>query len=49
MKEKDVDIYHIMSEIEEGKKYVLIHRKLDSFMTAFAQQQEELYALDWLN
>lgn len=28
MKAKDVDVYRIISEIEDGKKYLVIHRKV---------------------
>jgi ABC-type siderophore export system fused ATPase/permease subunit len=31
MKEKDVDVYRVLSEIENGKKYILIHHKLSSY------------------
>jgi ABC-type multidrug transport system fused ATPase/permease subunit len=49
MKEKDVDVYRVMSEMEEGKKYLLIHNRLETFIKSLVRHQEELYSIDWLN
>lgn len=36
-KEKDVDIYRIISEMEDGKKYLIIHNKVEEYSQIFSK------------
>lgn len=49
MKEKEVDIYRVLSEIENGKKYIVIHHKLGSYSKQLLKYQEEYNSIDWLS
>lgn len=35
--------------MEDGKKYIVIYNKFETFSDILSQHQEELYSIDWLN
>jgi hypothetical protein len=37
LKEKEVEVYKIVSEIEAGKKYLVIHNKVEQFSQEYAK------------
>ncbi len=42
-------MYKILSEMEDGKKYLIIHDKFREFSSIFSRHHEESYTIDWLN
>jgi hypothetical protein len=41
IKEKDVKLYHIVSDIEGGRKYLIIHNRFDRFSKLYYNLREE--------
>jgi hypothetical protein len=42
LKEKDVKVYRMVSDIEGGRKYLIIHNKFAKFSQMYSTLREEM-------
>ena len=49
LKEKEVEVYKVVSDFEAGRKYVIIHGKVAQFTEAYNSLREQYMAIEWLS